>query len=151
LLAAVQDIIAGITDPVTYRNLTVTGNQAGVAGDVVITGTDWDGNVITETITAVDNTTVVGDKPFKTVTSISLPVLVGAGDEIAVGIGVKLGLALAPAADAAIINLGRKAAADAAFTLETPAAVSAANKTVTPAGSTIVADDQFEIYYTANL
>ena len=47
---------------------------------------------ITETIVAANGATVVGNKAFKTVTSITFPVLVGAGDTISVGTGAKLGI-----------------------------------------------------------
>lgn len=85
-------VTTNITNPTVARNLTVTGNQAGVAGDVEITGTNMAGEVITETITAANATTVVGNKAFKTVTSIEFPIQVGAGDTISVGTGAKLGI-----------------------------------------------------------
>lgn len=85
-------VTTNITNPDVPRNLTVTGNQAGVAGNVVIVGTNMADETITETIVAANNTTVVGNKAFKTVTQITFPALVGAGDTISVGTGAKLGL-----------------------------------------------------------
>ena len=53
-------VTTAITNPTKYRVLSVTGNQAGVAGDVVITGTDWGGHNITDTIVANGGNTVNG-------------------------------------------------------------------------------------------
>lgn len=92
LEAAAKEVTTGFTNPPTPRSLTVTGNQAGVAGNVVITGTNILDEVITETIVAAGNTTVEGAHAFKTVTKVKFPALVGAGDTISVGTGSKLGL-----------------------------------------------------------
>lgn len=90
---AVQNITEGITNPVTPRNLTVKGNASGNAGNVVITGTNIRGEVITETIALSGASEVAGNKAFKTVTNIQLPVEVHAGtDTVSVGIGVKIAL-----------------------------------------------------------
>lgn len=86
-------VTSGITAPDVARNLTVTGNAAAVAGNVVIVGTNIGGEVITETIVAAGTATVVGVKAFRTVTSITLPAWVSAGTErIRVGTGARLGL-----------------------------------------------------------
>jgi hypothetical protein len=86
-------VTSGITQPGVARNLTVTGNAAAVAGNVVIVGTNIGGEVITETIVAAGVATVVGVKAFLTVTSITLPAWVSAGTErIRVGTGARLGL-----------------------------------------------------------
>lgn len=79
--------------PDVTRNVTITGNQASVTGDVVIVGTNINDEVITETIASNGVSEVVGNKAFKTITQITLPVYGALGDEIAVGIGSKLGLA----------------------------------------------------------
>lgn len=79
--------------PDVPRNLTVTGNAAAVAGNVVIVGTNAGGETITETIVAAGTSTVVGNKAFETITSITLPAWVSANTErIRVGTGAKLGL-----------------------------------------------------------
>mgnify|MGYP000868863815 CR=1 FL=1 len=84
---------SGITAPDVARNLTVTGNAASVAGNVVIAGTNQAGEAISETIVAAGTATVVGTKAFATVTSITLPAYASAGTErIRVGTGAKLGL-----------------------------------------------------------
>jgi len=92
LTAATQDIITAITNPSVPKALRIKGNQAGVAGNVVITGTNFAGATITETIAANGATGVDGNKAFKTVTKITVPVLVGAGDTISVGFTEKLGI-----------------------------------------------------------
>lgn len=92
LAAAAANITTAITNPVTPRVLTVKGNQAGVAGNVVITGTNINDEAITETIVAADAGTIAGLKAFKTVTNINVPALVGAGDTIAIGTGPALGI-----------------------------------------------------------
>jgi hypothetical protein len=90
---ATTEVTSFAAQPDVPRNLTVTGNGAAVAGDVVIVGTNAGGETITETIVAAGAATVVGNKAFKTVTSITLPAYVSAGTErIRVGTGAKLGL-----------------------------------------------------------
>lgn len=94
----VQTITTGITNPAVARNITAT--AGGTAGDVkaisvTITGTNLEGEVITEVLPAftVNTTgTVVGSKAFKTVTSISIPAHDGVGATTAIGTGAKLGL-----------------------------------------------------------
>lgn len=93
-----QTITTGITDPDVVRNVTAT--AGGTAGDikaiqVVVTGTNIAGEVITETLPAFTvNTagTVVGSKAFKTITSITIPAHDGTGATTAIGTGSKLGL-----------------------------------------------------------
>jgi hypothetical protein len=93
LTDAVQTITAGITHPDYPRTVTVKGNAAGIAGDVVITGTNAAGAVITDTIALNGATEVEGIKAFKTVTSVALPVETNTGtDTVSVGIGKKFGM-----------------------------------------------------------
>lgn len=88
-----QDITAGLTSPAVPRNLSVTGNASGITGDVVVTGTNWLGEEITETIALNGASTVLGNKAFRTVTEVSLPVETHEGtDTVSVGWGDKLGL-----------------------------------------------------------
>jgi len=104
LTAAVQTITAGITKPSVPRNIIVKGNQAGVAGNVVITGTNYAGQTITETIALNGATAVVGNKAFRTVASVQLPVEVNAGtDTVSVGTGEKLGLPFKLAHDTVLV------------------------------------------------
>jgi len=86
-------VVTGITNPDVPRNLTVKGNDANVTGNVVIAGTNAGGEAITETIALNAANVVVGNKAFKTVTSITLPVYDTANTErVRVGTGAKLGL-----------------------------------------------------------
>jgi hypothetical protein len=71
--AAAQDIAAGITNPDYPRCLSVIGNVAGIAGDVVVTGANYAGEEITETLALNGNATVNGAKAFKTVIQVGLP------------------------------------------------------------------------------
>jgi hypothetical protein len=74
------------------RVITVKGNQASVAGNVLVTGTNLKGGVITESIALNGVAVVVGTKAFDTVTSVTLPALAQAGDAVAIGIGEGIGL-----------------------------------------------------------
>jgi hypothetical protein len=70
---AVQEITTGITHPDYPRCLRIVGNVAGIAGNVVITGKNYSGLTITETL-ALNGTTVVnGAKAFRAVTKVVLP------------------------------------------------------------------------------
>lgn len=75
--------------PDVPRNLQIVASGT-ATGNVVITGTNIRGQVITETIALNGATPVLGNKAFASVTSIQLPT-VGA-TTINVGTGVKLGL-----------------------------------------------------------
>lgn len=93
-----QTITTAITNPPAPRNVTAT--AGGTAGDVkavqvIVAGTNYLDEAITETLPAFTvNTTgsVVGNKAFKTVTSITMPAHDGTGATTAVGFGDKLGL-----------------------------------------------------------
>jgi len=97
LTTAVQTVTTGITNPDFPRVLSVTGNDGNVTGNVVITGTNIRGEVITDTIALSGNSTVAGVKAFKAVTSIQLPVYDVADTEtVSVGITNELGLQSIP-------------------------------------------------------
>jgi len=93
-----QTITTDITDPAIPRNITAT--AGGTAADigaiqVVITGTNYDGEEITETLPAFTVNTagiVSGSKAFKTVTEIVIPAHDGTGATTAIGWGDVLGL-----------------------------------------------------------
>jgi hypothetical protein len=88
-----QTITTDITNPDVPRTLTVTGSQAGITGDVVITGTDAAGNTITDTIALNGTATVEGVRAFKTVTSIQVPAQTNpSGDAVSVGVAKTFGL-----------------------------------------------------------
>jgi hypothetical protein len=91
--AAAQDVTTAITNPDVPRNVTVKGNASGIAGDVVITGTDANGAALSETIALSGSSEVVGNKAFKTVTNINLPAKTnGSGDTVSIGAGAKVGI-----------------------------------------------------------
>lgn len=93
LTDAAQEITEGITSPAVPRNVSVKGNASGVAGDVIITGTNYADEEITETIALSGTSVVQGDKAFKTITKVDLPVETHAGtDTVEVGWNNKLGL-----------------------------------------------------------
>jgi len=74
--AAVQDIAASLTNPAVPRCLSIVGNVSGITGNVVVTGANFAGEVITETLALNGTGTVNGSKAFKTVTNVHLPVQV---------------------------------------------------------------------------
>jgi len=104
LLAAPATILpaAMAAQPPTPRVVSITGNAATVAGNVVINGTDFAGTVITDTIASAGAATVIGVKAFATVTSIVLPIAVDPADEISVGISDKFGIPYKLAQDTVI-------------------------------------------------
>jgi hypothetical protein len=81
------------------RNLTVVASGA-ATGDVVVTGTNIRGETITETLALNGTTPVVGNKAFKTVTSVLVPAV--SSRTIDLGVGAKLGLSRRMATDAYI-------------------------------------------------
>lgn len=91
-------VTTGFTNPDAPRNLIV--KPGGTAGDVkdataiVVTGTNVEGKTISETFTTVADTVtaLVGNKAFKTVTSITIPAQDGAAATFSVGVGDKIGL-----------------------------------------------------------
>ena len=89
---AVTTVVAGITNPDVPRALRVRGNAATAVGNVVATGTNMAGAVITETIIAAGDANVEGNLAFATVTQIVLPARGAAGDTISIGYNDKLGL-----------------------------------------------------------
>jgi len=97
-----QSIATAITvttfanQPDFARNLTVIASGA-ATGDVVVTGTNIRGETITETLALNGANSVVGNKAFKTVTSVAVPSV--AATTINLGVGVKLGLSRRMRAD----------------------------------------------------
>lgn len=84
--ADAQDVTTGITNPDFPRTVTVKGNASGIAGNVVITGTNAAGDEITDTIALNGASEVEGVKAFATVTNINLPAKTNvSGDTVSVG------------------------------------------------------------------
>lgn len=93
LSATTQSVIANINKPAVPRNIKTVGNAVGIAGNVVVKGTNFNGDVISETIALNGVTAVEGSKAFKTVIEIDLPIQTHAGtDTVSVGFGEKLGV-----------------------------------------------------------
>lgn len=90
-------------DPDVPRNITVkviTVGTADTMGTIVVVGTNYADEAITETITPVSGATVEGIKAFKTTTSVTgegwvIDAVEGTADTIEVGVGNELGLPLA--------------------------------------------------------
>jgi len=84
------------------RNITITvtaGATADTIGTVTITGTNYNDEEITETITPVAGSAIAGTKAFKTVTTVVgsgwvIDAVEGTNDTIKVGTGNELGLPL---------------------------------------------------------
>ncbi len=148
LNASEQSITAGITDPDVFRVTSVTGNQAGMTQDVYVIGTDWADNPITDKITLSGTSTVVGVKPFKTVTKIILPAQSAAFQTVSAGTTTKLGLAFPISAASDLLQQGRKASAATSYTLESSGTVDSTYATIDV--STITASDSFEWYALAS-
>jgi hypothetical protein len=94
LLTTVQDVVP-TTQPDFPRIVSIKGAKAGgsLTGNVVITGTNIRGEVITDTIAINTNDSeVFGVKAFKTITNIHVPVRVTSADTVSVGVGDALGL-----------------------------------------------------------
>ncbi len=90
VLSRTTNGMTGVLD--VARNLSVVANVSGVTGNVVVTGVNLNNDAITETLALNGLTSVVGNKAFKAVTSITFPTRTHASDTVSVGIGSKLGL-----------------------------------------------------------
>lgn len=114
-----QTITENITDPDICRGVCITGTEAGQDKDVVINGTNYYGESISETITSSGSSTVYGTKAFKTITSIVLPAYNNLGDDIAVGYGKILGLPyMLTDADKVVLALLNKAVVAPTITVD---------------------------------
>jgi len=74
--AAAETKTTGITNPAVPRGLSIVGNVSGITGNVVVTGTNYAKEAMTETLALNGTATTHGNKAFKTVTSVALPVQV---------------------------------------------------------------------------
>lgn len=114
--------------PDVARNVTVKGNDANVSGDVIVTGIDALGGVITETITLNGATLVAGSKAFTRVDLVELPIYNTANTErVRVGLGAKLGLPLPLSRNTVMAAFLGGVREGAAPTVATSAAAVAAN------------------------
>lgn len=91
--ASAQDVNTSITNPDVPRVARIKGNAGGIAGNVVITGTDILDQAVTDTIALNGSSAVDGVVAFKTITNINMPAKTnGSGDTVSVGFGAALGL-----------------------------------------------------------
>jgi hypothetical protein len=95
LTGVTQTITTFAHQPDVPRLLVISGNQATMNGSVVITGTDFSGAVLTQTLTLNDGTPVPTTKAFASVTSVVVPALAQPGDTITIGTIDKIGFPIA--------------------------------------------------------
>mgnify|MGYP003499875261 FL=1 len=138
--ASAQDVSTAITNPDFPRVVSVKGNASGIAGNVVITGTDFNGTAISETIALSGATEVFGDKGFKTVTNINFPAKTnGSGDTVSIGVGDVFGLPIATPNGDLIFATSFDGAADAGTLVENASiSLSVYELAGTPNGTKIV-------------
>jgi hypothetical protein len=89
---AAAEVTTGITNPDIPRAIRIKGSAAGIAGNIVINGTNELDEAISETIAANGANAVDGSKAFKTVTKVTVPARTTAGDNISIGYNDVLGL-----------------------------------------------------------
>lgn len=73
LTSQVQDITDDLNSPAVPRALSITGGVSGQTGNVIITGTNFEDEEITDTIALNGTSTVEGVKAIKEVIEITLP------------------------------------------------------------------------------
>ena len=103
-------ITTGITQPDVPRVVLVKGNAAGIAGTVLIEGSDSNGTTISETLTLSGTAAVVGTLAFAHIRRITLPIRTASGNTVSVGTGNVLGLWHALAADVRLVTTFNDAA-----------------------------------------
>lgn len=74
LAATAQTITAGLGAPAWPRNITIDCSASGVTSNVKITGTNFAGEAIDETIALNGTSAKAGAKAFKAITKIDLPI-----------------------------------------------------------------------------
>lgn len=130
---AVQNITTGITNPDFPRTVTVDGNDANVAGNVVFTGTNILDEVITDTVALNGTATVESAKAFKAITNIQVPIYSVANTEtVTIGTGTKIGFPVVIDNTANVISKDFNGSVDAGTVT---AATTIAGSMYTPAGT----------------
>ncbi|GIK16321.1 MAG: hypothetical protein BroJett003_12850 [Planctomycetota bacterium] len=151
LTASEQTITTGITQPDVYRVLSVKGNQDEMTQNVILIGTNFANERITDVIALNGTTLTSGVKPFKTVSKIILPAQSAAGQTVSIGNTAKLGLYFAIGEGTDVLQQARKASAATSYTLEPTGSVDATYATLDVGVATpITAGDCFEIAYLAS-
>lgn len=85
-------VSTGFTQPDVPRSLRLVGNQVTATGNVVIVGTNSNGEAITETIALNGTTPVETVRAFDRVERVTVPTRGAASDSITIGPGNKIGL-----------------------------------------------------------
>lgn len=125
-------VVAG--NPDIPRNLRAVFAASYDGGDVTVVGTDQSGAAQTEVFTGTANTTQVGVKIFKTVTSATKATVGATANTVSVGTGDKLGIGVpnttlrAPNGHCSVAGVPESATTDIVNAAFTP--------TTTPAGTT---------------
>lgn len=109
---------AGLTALATYpRNVTFTtagGTAADAPATALITGTDIDGNALTETVNLAQTATIAsGVKAFKTIVSIAFAAGDGTDATVAIGFGSVFGLSKKAKTRAGVVAVAQEIAAGA--------------------------------------
>jgi hypothetical protein len=135
------------------RNVTFTTDAAGTPGDApadaVVTGTDINGEALTETISVPQTaTTTQGAKAFKTITSIVYAAGDGTGAQVSIGFGKKFGLTKKIKSRAGLATAIKEIAVGAVVTTGTfvDAATAPPNGTYAPSADPDATKD-YAIYY----
>jgi hypothetical protein len=88
LTAEVQTITAFDGEVDVPRQILITTGNATMAGDIVLTGTDFNGDTLTETVSMVGDdglTEYLATKMFASITQVVLPIQTAPGDTVAIG------------------------------------------------------------------
>lgn len=124
-----------LANPRTITFTTAGVTPADAPANVVITGTDVDGNSISETLSLAQVADIVESvKAYKTITSLVFPAAQGTAATIAIGLGTKLGLRKKLKSRAGLATCIKEIAAGAVVTngVFTAAATSAPNGLYAP-------------------
>jgi len=139
-----QTITTGITDPDVCRVLSITGNAAGIVGNVTLNVTDANAEANADVIALAGVATVLGVVGTATLTSIELPARTHAGDTVSIGYGDVFGL-VGHIADTTDVTLAERKATGA--TVYTAEAVGAVNETYSTVAAVILAGDTMQWTY----
>lgn len=131
LTDSTQTITTGITNPDVLRCVSIVWSDASIVGNVTINWTNWADEVILDVIALSWTSTVKGVKAFKTITSIELPILTTAGDQVSVWLTDKLGLYREVEASSDVVSV---------YTDTTRETTTAAVKTLTASADFVATD-----------
>jgi len=139
-----QTVTTGITSPDVCRVLSITGNAAGIVGNVTINVTDANGEADSDVIALNGVATVLGVVGSATVTSIELPARTHVGDTVSIGYGDVFGLPGHIADSTDVTQAERMATGATTYTAET---VGSVNETYSTVAAVIVAGDTMQWTY----